>query len=402
MIIDRDFLPLIERAGTMVNGGRAPVHPASIALLNDISRTLLSAPTARRIPHLVALGYWLRAASVARLCQELESAAATEGVILAPRGLALHLPPTNVETLFIYSWALSVLAGNCNIVRLPSEQSEELEWLVLLIEERLRAHGEEGRHVFSSFAYDGPENDELSSFADLRMIWGGDEKVNSVSRTPIRPDGLSIGFPTRTSIAVISTEQYRTADDKCRTQLAAMLFNDMYWFDQLGCGSPRVLFWIGDPGEVANDLFERLTAEIKLRHHQAETSTAVAKFRLMNDLLASGTAKRARRFHPALDVVEADDPEQIALYGQGGGFLSQITIDTIDQIAKFATRRLQTIAHFGVPVEELRRLGSAIAGRGGYRIVPIGQALQFDALWDGVPLLTHMTRRIRITHNFIN
>src|SRR5229473_1854189 len=40
------------------------------------------------------------------------------GVRRFPRGLVFHVPPANVDTIFVYSWALSALAGNRNVVRI--------------------------------------------------------------------------------------------------------------------------------------------------------------------------------------------------------------------------------------------------------------------------------------------
>ncbi|HKJ73370.1 MAG TPA: acyl-CoA reductase, partial [Alphaproteobacteria bacterium] len=77
------------------------------------------------------------------------------------------------------------------------------------------------------------------------MIWGGDSKVQAVSGIPIRPDGLSLGFPDRTSFAVFETAAYRDAASAERDALAQNFFNDVFWFDQMGCGSPRILFWVG-------------------------------------------------------------------------------------------------------------------------------------------------------------
>ncbi|MFC6804089.1 acyl-CoA reductase [Deinococcus caeni] len=39
-----------------------------------------------------------------------------------PRGLVFHVPPANVDTIFIYSWLMSVLAGNRNVIRLSSRE----------------------------------------------------------------------------------------------------------------------------------------------------------------------------------------------------------------------------------------------------------------------------------------
>ena len=66
-----------------------------------------------------------------------------------PRGLVFHLPPQNVETVFLYSWALSYLAGNANIVRLPQEISARMRAIVDLFLDRLAAQGDESRFPFT-------------------------------------------------------------------------------------------------------------------------------------------------------------------------------------------------------------------------------------------------------------
>ena len=45
-------------------------------------------------------------------------------VIVAANALiAFHVTPANVDTLFVYSWVLSLLVGNANIVRLSSRST---------------------------------------------------------------------------------------------------------------------------------------------------------------------------------------------------------------------------------------------------------------------------------------
>jgi hypothetical protein len=60
---------------------------------------------------------------------------------------------------------------------------------------------------------------------------------------------------------------------------------------------------------------------------------------------------------------------------------------------------LQTITHFGFDIDQLMELARGVAGIGAYRIVPVGQALDFNPTWDGVPLLSHMTRQIVVKAN---
>jgi hypothetical protein len=55
-------------------------------------------------------------------------------------------------------------------------------------------------------------------------------------------------------------------------------------------------------------------------------------------------------------------------------------------------RRDQTVTHFGFTAPELTDFARAVAGAGIDRLVPIGEALTFAAVWDGYDLLREFTR----------
>lgn len=391
-----DDAELLRRVEALTYSGRAPLAQQSLDLLGVISKAIFASPFARTQPQYVALAYWLRPAALERLCEELRERFDRAAFIPAPRGVAFHLPPTNVDTIFVYSWAVSVLAGNCNIVRLPSELDEGTAWLAGLIATAIDEAGEADRHLFCQMPQDGPLIAEVSRYCDLRMIWGGDAKVDAVSRVPIRPDGLSIGFPDRKSLAVVRADAYRAADEAGREALVAQFFNDIYWFNQMGCGSPRLLYWVGEPSDLADDLYRRLDRHVVEKGHRTETGIAIGKFAAVNDLLAEGIGAQAQRFSNALHVVASERPAAMLQQSHGGGLLGQAVVPSLADIAADIGRKVQTIGYFGFDKGELEDFARAIAGRGGYRIVPIGQALQFDILWDGIDLLDQMTRRIAI------
>jgi hypothetical protein len=50
------------------------------------------------------------------------------------------------------------------------------------------------------------------------------------------------------------------------------------------------------------------------------------------------------------------------------------------------------VSHFGFPADELVAFAEHLAGRGVDRMVPIGAALTFSAIWDGYDLLREFTR----------
>lgn len=158
---------LLERVEAMTFAGRSPLSEESISLLASISKAILASPFARSQPQYVALGYWLRRAALERICQTLRLRMINGDNILVPRGIALHLPPTNVDTIFVYSWAISVLAGNCNIVRLPSEIDAGTAWLAEIIADVIAQPDESDRHLFCQLPQDGELIENISRHCDL-------------------------------------------------------------------------------------------------------------------------------------------------------------------------------------------------------------------------------------------
>ncbi|GAY17474.1 hypothetical protein MSZK_42000 [Mycobacterium sp. shizuoka-1] len=383
---------LLERIAAMVYAGQPPCSPVLVEMLSTLSHRILD-DTALATPRHVALAYWLRPAALSGMIAEL-AVANNSGRIRAPRGLALHLPPANVDTVFVYSWALSALAGNTNVVRLTEHLTPETARLAATICAVVDEFGQSDRNLFCRFPYGGDLERSISRLVDLRLVWGGDAKVEAVSAVPIRPDGVSIGFPDRRSMAVLDSASYRRAASPDRDKLAAALFNDMFWFDQMGCSSPRIVVWLGDPGELAEDFYHRLHDVVRRRGYSVDPAVAMSKLTLANSLLAQGITTHFQRFSASLDVSRTADPAAAIAHPHGGGFVCDWVADSLDQLARVVDRTVQTITHFGLTTDDVVRLAEGISGRGGYRIVPVGQALEFDSTWDGVDLIAHMTRQI--------
>jgi hypothetical protein len=382
---------LEERVSSLAGVASPPFTPELVGVLDEISRRIFRHPHLRHAPQYVALAYWLRRSSIHR---QIEAIAGyqVQGQVATARGVALHLPPTNVDTIFVYSWALALLAGNTNVVRLPTNLKSETRLLVGLLIEALADLGEENRHIFCHYPYGQAIETALARHFDLRLIWGGDAKVAQVSKVSIRPDGLSIGFPDRKSVTVIASNAYAASDDAGRNSVCEGFFNDVFWFDQMGCGSPRLIIWLGEPGSAASDFYRRVAQRAK--DYRVEAGTSIAKFALAHDLLADAITSQHYAYTNALNVSRAIDPVEAMLRPHGAGFICEWVCNDIEAIRILATRSLQTVTHFGLNPQMVEQLANVLRGGGGYRVVPVGQALQFEPVWDGVDLMRHMTRVI--------
>ncbi len=162
----------------------------------------------------------------------------------------------------------------------------------------------------------------------------------------------------------------------------------------MGCRSPRFLCWVGDAGELAPDLYTRLDAVTHAKQYLVETGVALRKFTYMNEVIASGLSNSGRRWSNALSVINAKPDIRLLNEVQGGGMLIEMTLSSLEEFVTLVDRRTQTITHFGFAEDELHDLAAKLVSRGGYRIAPIGDALSFSEIWDGIPLLDHMIRQI--------
>ncbi len=212
-------------------------------LMSRVGEKLLrgGAGTEASVKH---FGFWICRAAIQKLAMGFHNRLPAQTRARA-RGLVFHLPPQNVETVFLYSWALSYLTGNSNITRLPRDLNENMQDVCSLFLEELRSIGDETQ-IFVHYPSTSMLGAEISKCSDARIVWGGDAKVALFSPIPLRNGGKSIWFGDRTSISIVKGEVLNQLDSEGSAALARRLFNDIFIFDQMACSSPQILYIVGD------------------------------------------------------------------------------------------------------------------------------------------------------------
>ena len=66
-------------------------------------------------------------------------------------------------------------------------------------------------------------------------------------------------------------------------------------------------------------------------------------------------------------------------------------------LARHVNPEDQTLSVYGFSAGEVGELLASLSNRGLDRVVPIGQALEFGNIWDGIDLLDSMSRKIDIS-----
>jgi hypothetical protein len=363
--------------------------------LAAFARRLLTPALARRYPELGSLGFFLRKGELARAVAHMREVPADAYVF--PRGFVFHVPPANVDTIFVYSWALSALAGNVNVVRISHRAAGAASAVLDALNETLAgadpAVAQTQRMV--SYGHDDAVTAALSAASDLRVIWGGDRAVTEIRRHPLAPSARDLTFPDRASFAALSIRGWQQASTVERRAAADGFANDAYWFDQAACASPRAVFLVGDAAQApaVETEFTSLVAEVvAARGWGVDAAMAVEKRVSTFGVAAEGGARRISFNGNAVAVLDLVDPADVPRRWLGAGTFPFATLPALPALAPLVGRKDQTLAHFGFARSELDELVTALAGRGIDRIVPFGSALTFSAVWDGYDLPREFTR----------
>jgi hypothetical protein len=377
-----------------------PFAPARMDTLARVSAALLADPVLRRDPASVSVAYWLRRAHLARLAEEHARRAATEpDVLRVPVGRVLHMAPSNVDTLFIYSWALAYLCGNASVVRLSQESGVVVEALLRVIGSVAAVDPElRGSNRFVTYGHDDEITAALSAWCAHRVIWGGDAAVSAIRPLPLPPHASERVFGSKYSFAVIDAGRFDAAPEEERARVAAGFFNDLFWFDQMACSSPHVVFWIGaaHAAESAARAFERtLQAEVGRRGFEPPVSSAVHRRTYAFGLAASADVRVVLE-HPGFVGVHVRDRAALDKDVCGGGLLRHVPVSELSEVLGFVDEGDQTLTHWGIDRVALRDFAAQAGARGLDRVVPIGEALAFDVVWDGYHLMDDMLRRVRV------
>ena len=375
-----------------------PFSQARRATLASLSNLILRDPVLRGDAASVALAYWLRRSNVDRLNEAFERRLALDpNLVHVPAGRIFHVAPGNVDTVFVYSWALAYLCGNQNIVRVSGQPRDVLRRLLALLSRLMQDDPElAGGNRFITYEHDEAISAVLSRWANHRVLWGGDETVSRLRALPLSPHSSERAFGSKYSWSVVSAPAYLAAEVPVTEKLAEGFFNDIFWFDQMACSSPHMLVWTGSREEMgaAIDRFHAaLEAEIRHRNYRGTPSSATHRLSYVFDLACEADLEADLRQKEFLGVCMGEH-EPVRKEICGGGLLTHVRVRSLLEAAALAAEDCQTVTQFGFSAEELREFATQAGAKGIDRIVPVGQALAFEPNWDGFDLIGDFLRRV--------
>ena len=231
-----------------------------IDFFDTLSKKLMKNATLKQYPDVTTFAFYVRKANVNRL-KELYFKN-LDGIRKLGRGLVFHIAPSNVPVNFAYSLFASLICGNKNIVKVSSKNFDQVQIICEAVKNVLNGF-DKLREYITIVRYNNEKEitDYFSSICDVRVIWGGDNTINSIKQSLVKPRCREILFADRYSLLVIDSNYYNWLSDEEKTKIAHDVYNDTYLSDQNACTSSRLICFIGDK-DVNNEFYDNLQKEV--------------------------------------------------------------------------------------------------------------------------------------------
>lgn len=329
---------------------------------------------------IAALGFWLRKSNLQRMKEEFS------GIEQVQRaGTVFHIAPSNVDTIFAYSWALSFLLGNKNLVRIS--QRAQATTLILLkdIELLLKSQqfNELGKgQLFFSYKHEESINLKLAEFCDIRAIWGGDDTVAKLSKIKLKSGAHDVHFHTKYSACAVSALKVKNAPERFVSQL----LKTGLAFEQQACTSPKMIIWFGDENDIAQAKQRVCTVlesdiELPLSVSNIITKKLSLDFSFANDSQAIYSDPFYR-----LNIVESpiNSITQLLKMHSGQGLFISCNEKEFRTVMFSNYDKFQTLGLYGLGRDEVLPLYKNLDF---CRLVPMEKMHEFSHHWDGMNLL---------------
>ena len=374
----------------------APFDPLALDFLEVLSTALCSEHGGWE--ELAALGFWCRRSHMEALARRHESPFPRLG-----RGLIFHVAPSNVPAMFAYTFAIGLLAGNANMVRLSTRRGEIEARLCTLLGQVLdlpRFAPVKARSCFLSYGRDDSITAGFLSQCDGRVVWGGDATVEAVGRAPMPPHAVTVSFPNRWSLALLGQTALSDLSPSELAALAHRFYNDTYLMDQNACSSPQLVVWLVDGGEatVRRRWWEALAAEAGGRYPMGPFQAARKYERFCVSAMTGPTATLERYGGNLVYVSRLAARPTAPIEWKGGfGLFFETEIQDLRQLLPLLSPKTQTLSCGGLDPRQTAAFLAAHHARGVDRVVPVGQAMEMDTVWDGRDMIAELSRIISHT-----
>ena len=363
-----------------------------IIFLNEISKEILKSKYCKKFPDLIAFGFWCRSNNIKSLLNNYSFFKNRMG-----RGSVLHITPSNVPTNFAYSMVFGLLSGNNNIIRLPSKNFFQADILCKILKKLSKKNNlKKNFNKLLLIKYDNSDliSSDLSKNVDARIIWGGDNTISKFKTFKTKPRCIDLAFADRYSVSLIDSNMLNKLNGNQLTSLAQKFFNDTYTMDQFGRSSPNTIFWLGK-NDLSKKKFWNELSKIVNQKYDLDLSGANKKIsNLMNFSLNKKDKLKINIDNFNLVTLKGNKFNFNNFDNINFGTFSEINLSSINQLEKYTSEKLQTITYYGIEFKTIKKFIIRNKIKGIDRVVPIGRAFDLTPEWDGVDIISTLSRTI--------
>lgn len=376
-----------------------PFSEEVISFLDDFSRLINSKKNLKIFPDIKALAFFCRKKNILNFKKTYYN----QKRIRFGLGLIFHITPSNIPTNFMYSLIFGLISGNANIVKVPSRKFDEIKIICEEIEYLLKKRKHLTiKKMIQILRYDSKENQitsDISKISDARLIWGGDKTIKEIRKIETKAKTIDLPFADRYSISIMNSDKLLKLPNYKFNILLKNFYNDTYEVDQNACSSPHIILWQGDKkNEAKKKFWNNLNLLVEKNYNPPAISSIDNYCRLSKELIKNDNIHSFKLFNKALYVINLKKiyPE-IFVEKSKWGFFYECNISNLKNIHYLVKKKLQTITYFGYSKKFLKKFFSEYNFNGIDRVVPIGQALNINLVWDGYDLTTKLSREIEIS-----
>lgn len=379
-----------------------PYHDRICEFLDAWSKELRKDAEAKKYADLQTFAFWIRKSNIQKRKEEYDKR--NRGRILLGRGIVFHIAPSNVPVNCLYTYVFGLLAGNSNIVRVPSKQFPQVDCACRVLQgilgsEKYQPIG--ARTMFVRYERDDEVTAEYTAMCNSRVIWGGDQTIHEVRKAILPPRSNEITFADRYSFGVVSLKVLQESDTVSLNRLAMDFYNDTYLMDQNACSAPHMILWkrekdmTDEAAEESQSKFWGAVAEAAGKYDLEDMKGSEKYSLLCNSLIDFDGISACQRYENLLYVCTLDAlPEEITSYRGKYGLFFQMQVEGWNWLERMSDEKIQTCAYFGIEKECIRQQIVEKGITGIDRIVPFGKTLDIDMLWDGYDLIEQLSRVI--------
>lgn len=389
-----DFL-----AGNKKNICTNPIMPfdkSVCSFLNHLSQRLIKGNAAKSFSDIITFAFWCRKSNIEYYKKNFFDKRTRFG-----RGLIFHIAPSNVPINFAYSFVFGLLSGNANIVRASSKHFPQVDIVTDAI-----------NHLFSlknynflslknkiiKYDHDLEITNKISSICNARIIWGGDETIKNIRKSPIPEQSFEICFADKYSFCIVNSNSLTKINDAEFTKLVNNFYNDTYLVDQNACSSPHMIIWYGRKNKKIIEKFWQKLHLLVAKKYDLPHKASIDKFTLLSENLIDhkDLFKITKHENYIYRLKLKKLPNNIDnLRGLWGLFYEYESMN-LNEISTVVNKKFQTLVYYGFKKNNLVNFVIKNNLAGIDRIVPIGKALDMSDVWDGHEIIKSLTRVIEV------